>query len=104
MKKLLLIVIVLSLSSCSMVSPTGMFLRSGGDGGCNNISQYNRETAESYYNTFGTYQAKISDKEATKLFECNYEWGDRVYVYSTFWGKKYILVRSGKAVTYVDEK
>jgi hypothetical protein len=60
--------------------------------------------AQSMYDTFGTVIAQnIDAKKAAKMFGCHYRFGDRVYVYTTFWDKKYILVRRGKALTYVVE-
>ena len=60
--------------------------------------------AQSMYNTFGTSLAReISDEKAEQMFGCHYRDGDDVYLYKTFWNKKYILVRDAKAITYVEE-
>lgn len=71
--------------------------------GCMQPSEYDRNTAQSYYNTFGTY--KVSNEVNNKIrkkFSCYYRAGDKIYAYDTFWGTKYILVRYGHAVTYID--
>jgi len=88
------IFIALLLSSC--VDINGQY--------CSSPSEYDKNTAQSYYNSFGVYKAEISDDEARKLFGCNYRSGDSIYTYSTFWGKKLILVHKKQAVTYVDVK
>ncbi len=79
---------------------------------CNNVdgfywsspSEYDRNSAQSYYNSFGTSKAYISKDKAKSLFGCNYRWTDVVYVYSTLFGKKYILVRHGEVITYADDQ
>lgn len=73
--------------------------------GCSMISDYDRNTAQSYYDTFGTY--KVSNENHNKIrkkFACYYRVGDEIYAYPTFWDTKYLLVRRGYAVTYVDGK
>lgn len=96
MKKYLLIAAILVTVSCANIY--GKY--------CADPSEYDRNLAQSYYDSFGTW--KIIDnaekERLAKLFGCNYRRGDAVYSYSTFWGKKYILVRYGRAVTYIDEK
>ena len=60
--------------------------------------------AQLMYNTFGTVLAQnIDAKKAAKMFGCHYRTGDSVYVYTTFWDKKYILVRRREVLTYVVE-
>jgi hypothetical protein len=63
-----------------------------------------RMTAQSYYDSFGTMQADISEKEARQAFGACYKNWDKVYSYNTFWGEKLILVRYGEAVTFVERK
>ncbi len=73
--------------------------------GCMSPSEYERNTAQSYYDTFGT--SVVSDKvhnRVKKKFSCQYRSGDKIYAYETFWDTKYILVRHGAAVTYVEGK
>lgn len=92
MKKLSLILLLLS-SAC--VGIDGMV--------CNEPTEYDRNTAQSYYESFGVYRARLSDLEIKKLFGCNFHYTtDYIYYYDSFWGRKYILVRYNKAVTYAD--
>jgi hypothetical protein len=68
-------------------------------------SDYDKATAQSYYETIGT--SLVSDKTFNRIkpkFKCEYRTGDKIYSYSTFWDTKYILVRHGQAVTYVEGK
>jgi hypothetical protein len=63
-----------------------------------------KNTAQSYYDSFGTMQADITEKEARQAFGACYKNWDKVYSYNTFWGEKLILVRYGEAVTFVERK
>lgn len=94
MKYILISLLLLFLSSC--VDVNGEY--------CSDPGEYNKNTAQSYYDSFGVYKVRMTPEEARKMFGCNYRRGDSIYSYSTFWGKKYILVRYGKAVTYIEEK
>jgi len=71
--------------------------------GCLAPSDYDKSTAQSYYDTIGT--SLVSDathNKVRKKFPCYYRAGDKIYAYHTFWGVKYILVRHGEAITYVE--
>lgn len=71
--------------------------------GCLAPSDYDKNTAQSYYDTFGT--SLVSDathNKVRKKFTCYYRGGDKIYAYKTFWDTKYILVRRGEVITYVD--
>lgn len=95
MRKFLLLPLLLLIPSC--IDSEGF--------GCAYPSYYSRTTAQSYYDTFGTVLADdAEEKEAIPLFGCHYHKGDRVYVYKTFWGKKYILVRYGRVITFEEKK
>jgi len=90
MKKLFLFSALMLLTSCA-----GM--------GCY-PSEYEQNEAISYYNSFGTSSSDISHEEAEKYFSCYDVMTDKIYSYNTFFGEKLILVRRGKALTYVDRK
>ncbi len=93
-QQLLFIILLLS-SSCV----------SDGNGICWSPSDYEKNTAQEYYDTFGT--SRVSDAVHNKMrkkFTCHYRAGDSIYAYKTFWDTKYILVRKGKAITYVEGK
>jgi hypothetical protein len=71
--------------------------------GCLNPSEYDKNTAQSYYDTFGTMKVSTTvHNKVRKKFACYYRSGDKIYAYDTLWGTKYILVRRGVAVTYVE--
>ncbi len=70
---------------------------------CADPSEYVKNEAQSYYNSFGVYKTSMSAEKAQKLFGCNYRSGDAIYVYSALWGKKFILVRYNRAITYAEE-
>ena len=77
----------------------------GTDFSCSSPSEYNKNTAQSYYDTFGT--SLVSDAEHNKIrkkFACQYRAGDKIYAYTTFWSTYYVLVRYGEAVMYVEGK
>lgn len=95
MKKYFLPLILLILSACSAV----------GGFGCMAPSDYDKNTAESYYHTLGT--KKVSNRlhnQIRKSFGCYYRGGDDIYAYQSFWGVKYILVRDDEPITYIDGK
>ena len=70
---------------------------------CFSPSEYDKNTAQSYYETFGTSMvSSVTHNKVKKKFGCHYRAGDKIYAYQTFWGVKYILVRHGHAVTYVE--
>lgn len=93
MKKYLLILLLVALSSCYTVD--GIY--------CVTPSEYDRSLAEGYYQSFSSFRERISEVKAKKLFGCNFHRNtDAIYSYSTFWGKKYILVRYGRAVTWAE--
>ena len=94
MKKLSLILLLLS-SSCANINGIS----------CSAPSEYDQNIAQSYYESFGNSRERMSEEKARKLFGCNYrKYTDSIYSYKTLWGKKFILVRYDKAVTYVEEK
>ena len=95
MKKLSLILLLLS-AGC--VGIDGLI--------CSEPSEYERNTAQSYYDSFGVYRARLSETQALKLFGCNYyKTSDYIYYYEPYFGKKkYILVRYNKVITYAEEK
>lgn len=73
--------------------------------GCMAPSEYDRNTAQGYYDTFGTsLVSSTKHNQIRKKFGCYYRAGDKIYAYSTFWDNKYILVRHGSAITYVEGK
>jgi len=72
---------------------------------CPPESQSKINSAQSMYNSFGTFLARdVSNERAAQMFGCHYKDGDDVYLYKTLWNKKYILVRDGVAISYVEEK
>lgn len=92
MKKFLLAVLLLC-SSCV------------GEMACLSPSEYDRNTAQEYYDTLGTYRvSEAVHNKVRKKFSCYYHAGDEIYAYKTFWDTKYVLVRRDKAVTYVEGK
>ncbi len=94
MKKLSLILLLLT-SACYEIN--GNY--------CAQPSEYDRSTAQSYYESFGSSRERMSDEKAKKLFGCNFhKTTDYIYSFSTLWGKKFILVRYDNAVTYAEEK
>lgn len=71
---------------------------------CMRPSEYDVNTAQSYYKSFGAVLVSNQEHERLrKKFICDYRAGDLIYVYSTFFDKKYILVRYGQAITYLEE-
>ncbi len=71
---------------------------------CSPISEYTRNQAESYYNSFGVFKERMSEAKAKKLFGCHFnKKTDSIYYYKTLWDKKLILVRYGKAVTWAED-
>ena len=94
MKKLFLLLLLI-VSSCAGFDHFG----------CMHPSEYDRNTAQSYYDAFGTYKVRNDfHNKVRKKFSCYYRAGDKIYAYNTFWGTKYILVRHGHAITYVEGK
>lgn len=67
-------------------------------------SYADQDFAQSAYDDLGTSLANVKFEEIKKMFGCFYEAGDKVYYYSRFMNSGYVLVRSGKAITYYDEK
>ena len=95
MRKMVLLPLLLLIPAC--IDSEGF--------GCAYPSYYSKTTAQTYYDTFGTVLANdAEEKEAKILFGCHYHTGDYIYVYKTFFGKKYILVRYGKAITFEEGK
>ena len=90
MKKIFLLPILLLITSCQ-----------GINGYCD-VTQWKQQEAQSMYNSFGTTLFEMTPEEASKTFGSCYYKGDDIYVYKTLWGKKFILARYGKAVTYVE--
>lgn len=70
---------------------------------CSTPSEYNRNLAASYYNSFGTYKTKLTPEKAKRLFGCNYRQGDAIFSYNTFYKTKFILVRYGEALAFADD-
>ena len=86
MRKKILLLILLFTSSCYA-------------GNCV-VSSYKQQEAQSMYNAFGTSVIDVTPNQGFQLFgNCYYD-GDEVYVYKTFWGKKYILLHHGEVITY----
>ncbi|MDX2082383.1 MAG: hypothetical protein SFV53_00125 [Rickettsiales bacterium] len=93
MKNFFLTMFLLFISACENV----------GISSCMQPSQYYQNEAQSYYETFGT--SLVSDELHQKLrkkFACYYRAGDKIYAYKTLWNTKYVLVRHGTAITYID--
>ena len=63
-----------------------------------------QDFAQSAYDDLGTSLADVKPEEIKKMFGCFYETGDKIYYYSRFMNSGYVLVRSGKAITYYDKK
>lgn len=92
MKKFLSIAILLILNSCYY-------------GGFCRVAPTTQESAQMMYNAFDTKIAKnITPEQAYKMFGGCYTRGDYVYVYPTFWNKKYVLVHRGEVITYAEEE
>lgn len=90
MKKIFSLAILLMLTSCYGVCRVGT---------------YTQQRAQSMYNALDTSIARdITPDQGYKLFGGCYTYGDYIYVYTTFWGKKYILVHRGEVITYADEE
>jgi hypothetical protein len=71
---------------------------------CISVSEFDRNTAKSYYPSWGaTLVEKETYNRVKKKFSCNYRPSDYIYSYKTFLDTKYILVRDGEAVTYIEE-
>ena len=70
-------------------------------------SEYVRNDAQSYYSSFSSYRvidyALYDRLRKNPEFKCEYRAGDDFYAYKTFLGTKYILVRYGEAITYIEE-
>jgi hypothetical protein len=70
---------------------------------CNTPSEYDQNLAQNYYDSFGVFRAHLTEEKARKLFGCNFhKTTDYIYSYSTLWGKKFILVRYGKVITWAE--
>ncbi|MBU6140162.1 MAG: hypothetical protein KGP29_01210 [Proteobacteria bacterium] len=90
MKKLLILTL-LSISSCMGMS-------------CIPPSEYEKNTAQSYYDSFSATLVDVKKHEfLRKKFSCHYLPGDDIYSYKTFFGTKYILVRNREAITYLEQ-
>lgn len=95
MKKNLLILLFIA-SSC----------RVSGGMSCISTSEYTRNMAQSYYDSFSSYLVDKKTRDRLmkiKEFQCEYRFGDKFYAYKTFLDTKYILVRYGVAITYIEE-
>lgn len=95
MKRIVLVFFLL-LGSCSF---SGM--------SCIPPSEYYKNQAQSYYDSFSSYRV-IDPQLHSRLrkieeFKCYYRAGDQFYAYKTFFDTKYILVRYGTAITYIEE-
>jgi len=80
--------------------------RTFGGMSCISPSLYYRNMAQSYYDSFSSYRVdeKTSERlKKIKEFQCEYRFGDKFYAYKTFVDTKYILVRYGTAITYIEE-
>lgn len=81
-----------------------LFSCSFGGMSCIAPSEYDKNAAQSYYDSFSSYLVDIRTHERLrKKFACYYRAGDDIYAYNTFLGTKYILVRRREAITYIDE-
>lgn len=88
-KKLIFIILVLVLNSCAMCY----------------VNPADTEEAKRMYNSIGTYAVTITEDQGRELFgECYDHRTDRVFVYSTFFSKKYILEKYGKPWTYAGSR
>ncbi|GDX35792.1 hypothetical protein LBMAG18_03030 [Alphaproteobacteria bacterium] len=84
-KKIICIFLVLVLNSCAMCY----------------VNPIDTEEAKRMYNSIGTYSVNITEEQGKELFgECYNHRTDRVFVYSTFFSKKYILEKYGRPWTY----
>ncbi|MFM7619979.1 MAG: hypothetical protein ACKO47_00025 [Alphaproteobacteria bacterium] len=65
------------------------------------VNPADTEEAKRMFNSIGTYSINITEEQGQELFgECYDHRTDRVFVYSTFFSKKYILEKYGKPLTY----
>lgn len=94
MKKIFLILFFLTTSCANFI---GNY--------CPQISEYDQNLAQNYYQSFGVFRSHLTNEKAKKLFGCHFrKTTDYIYSYNTFWGKKFILVRNEKAITWSEDK
>ena len=88
-KKLICLILVFVLNSCAMCY----------------VNPADTEEAKRMYNSIGTYAVNITEEQGRELFgECYDHRSDRVFVYSTFFSKKYILEKYGRPWTYAGSR
>ena len=69
------------------------------------VNDVDTREAKIMYNTIGTYMVRMSDEQAYRLFgDCYNPRSDRIFVYSTFFSKKYILEKYGQPWTYAGDR
>ena len=74
------------------------------EGFCQQPPQYVVDEAQEYYNDWTTAKVdKLPKEKVRRMFGCLYQRGDEIFLHKTFFRKKYILVRYGKAVTFYSE-
>ncbi|MBP7709725.1 MAG: hypothetical protein KA100_01475 [Rickettsiales bacterium] len=72
---------------------------------CPSPTEYDHNLAQNYYDGFGVSRAHLTNEKAGRLFGCNFHKGsDHVYSYNSAWGKKFILVRGGKVITWSENR
>ena len=90
MKKIFLLSFIFWLNSCANICF---------------VEDSDTQEAERLYNSFGTRLANFNEYQNTYLFgDCYNSRTDRVFVYESFYSKKYILERYGKPYTYVGSR
>ena len=97
MKKIALILILISLNSC-----LGILQQVG----CFSPSEYEKNEAyKLFYSVSSTKKELYGDRGPLgyQIFGCHYYPGDDVYYYKTIFRSGYILVRGGIPVTYFEE-
>ena len=69
------------------------------------VEDSDTQEAQRLYDSFGTYLAHFNEYQNHYLFgDCYNSRTDRVFVYESFFSKKYILERYGKPLTYVGSR
>jgi hypothetical protein len=94
MKKITLILILISLNSC-----LGMLQQVG----CFSPSEYEKNEAYKLFYSVSSTKKELYGDQGYQMFGCHYYPGDNVYYYKTIFRSGYILVRGHMPVTYFEE-
>jgi hypothetical protein len=69
------------------------------------VNEVDTKEATIMYNTIGTYMIRMPEEHARRLFgDCYNPSTDRIFVYSSFFSKRYILEKYGKPWTYAGDR